>query len=351
MKFSIIKMLKLGKRLFSFGSSGFKTKEIITVLGYGSQGRSQSLNMRDQNYNVILGLRQNMSKETSWNKALSDGWVFGKNLFDIESATKKGTIVHNLLSDTAQIETWDLIKNNLRSGSALSFSHGLGIVYGNQTGIIPQNNIDIFMVAPKGVGPTVRTQFINGKWINSSWAVHQDATGHAKTRCLELAKAIGCGHVFPTTFEKEVHSDLTGERGILMGGIQGFFKAQFDVLVENGHSPEEAFNETVEEALESLYPLISKHGMDHLYRNCSAVAQRGALDWAPKFEAVVKPVIQECYKRVKDGKEMERVLEMKKDPNHREKLELELKNMDHQLIWKTGKYVRSKRTGYKPLNI
>lgn len=343
---------RVGRRLFStrptfrlskssvISKYDFK-QEIITVLGYGSQGKSQSLNMRDQKHDVSLGLRENGK---SWNQALNDGWIPNKNLFTIESAVKQATIVHNLLSDTAQIDTWSIVKNNLNHGCGLSFSHGLGIVHLKQTNMIPPANVDVFMIAPKGVGPTVRSHFLNNKWINASWAVHQDSTGNANQRCKGLAKAIGCGHIFETTFEKETFSDLTGERCVLMGLIQGAFKAQYEVLRENGHSAEEAFNETVEEALESLYPMVSEKGMDHLFANCSMVAQRGALDWSPKFEAVLKPVIRDCYNKVKDGSEMERVLEMRNDPNYRDVLNKELDEMKNSELWKTGKKVRDLRS-------
>lgn len=344
----------IGKRLFStrmnfkvsdFTKQSYNVKnEIIAVLGYGSQGRSQSLNMRDQNTNVILGLRR---EGKSWQKAIDDGWVVNKNLFPMDVAAYKGDVVHNLLSDTAQMDTWPIINECLNEGDAISFSHGLGIVYGEQTGMKPKSTVDVFMVAPKGVGPTVRTHFLDNKWINASTAIHQDVTGHAKERLCYLASSIGCGRTFPTTFEKEVFSDLTGERCVLMGLIQGAFKAQFEVLMENGHSAEEAFNETVEEALESLYPMVSEKGMDHLYANCSMVAQRGALDWAPKFEAALKPVIAECYEKVKDGSEMKRVLEMRNNDNSREILEGELKDMRESELWKTGKRVRAYRSKQK----
>lgn len=337
---------RITKRFFSTQSTPYPlANQIITVLGYGSQGRSQSLNMRDQGHLVILGLRE---KGESWQKALNDKWLPGTNLFNIDDSLQRGTIIHNLLSDTAQMDTWGQVTKHLKPGHSLSFSHGLGIAFQDQTGMVPPKNVDVFMVAPKGVGPTVRNHFLEGRSINASWAVHQDFTGNAKLKCLELAKAIGCDHTFPTTFEKEVYSDLVGERCVLMGLIQGAFKAQFDVLRENGHSAEEAFNETVEEALESLYPLVSKNGMDHLYENCSMVAQRGALDWAPRFEKAVKPVIEECYNRVKDGSEMKRVLEMRNDPNYRNVLNKELKEMREQELWKTGNYVREHRSIPKP---
>ena len=281
-----------------------RKNEIYSVIGYGPQGRGQSLNLKDNGFNVILGLR----KGNSWNKAIEDGWIDGKNLFSIEEATHKGTIIHYLTSDASQIQLWNVIKDRLYENNTLCFSHGFGIVYNNQTNIIPPSNIDVIMVAPKGSGLSVRNYFIEGKGINSSYAIHQDYTGNATTTCIATAFAIGSSNLFETTFEKEVYSDLTGERCVLMGMLQGAFKAQYDVLRENNHSPFEAFNETVEELLISLAPLVHEKGMDWMYSNCSTTAQRGALDWAPRFEKILKPLIRECYDSVKNGNETEIVI-------------------------------------------
>ena len=253
--------------------------DVTAILGYGPQGRGQGLNMRDQGFNVILGLR----KGASWEKAVEDGWVEGKNLFEIGEAAKKGSIIQFLLSDAGQIQAWPLVKKNLNEGDTLYFSHGFGIIFHKHTKIIPPKNINVVLVAPKGSGLTVRNHFLEGRGINSSFAIHQDYSGRAKDITIATAFAIGSGHLFETTFEKEVHSDLTGERCVLMGLIQGAFLAQYEVLRENGHSPSEAYNETIEEGLQSLYPLVSEKGMDWMYSNCSTTAQRGALDWAPKF--------------------------------------------------------------------
>tara|TARA_B110000438_G_C15819380_1_gene653600 strand:- start:634 stop:1677 length:1044 start_codon:yes stop_codon:yes gene_type:complete len=313
--------------------------ETTAILGYGPQGYGQGLNMRDQDYNVILGLRRG----SSWVKALKDGWVEGENLFEIAEATKRATIIQFLLSDAGQIQAWPIVKENLDEGNTLYFSHGFGVVFHEDTGIIPPNNVDVVLVAPKGSGLTVRTHFMSGKGINSSFAIHQDFTGLAKQRTIATAFAIGSGHLFETTFKKEVHSDLTGERCVLMGLLQGAFLAQYEVLRENGHSPSEAYNETIEEALQSLYPLVSEKGMDWMYSNCSTTAQRGALDWAPKFKDTLKPVIQECYQDVLSGKEARRSIESNSKSDYRKTLQVELDEINNQEMWVAGKELRQLR--------
>lgn len=316
-------------------------KETIAVLGYGPQGRGQSLNLRDQGFNVIVGQAKAFKRD--WDHAVEDGWKPGKNLFDIEEASQKGTIVQMLVSDAAQIAIWPTVQKNLNEGNALYFSHGFGIVFRDQTNIVPPKNVDVIMVAPKGSGLTVRTQFLEGRGINSSYAVFQDHTGRAKERAQAMGIAIGSGHLFETNFEKEVRSDLTGERCVLMGLIQGAFKAQYDVLRAHGHSPSEAYNESIEEALQSLYPLIGEKGMDWMYANCSATAQRGALDWAPKFEKAIKPVIEECYSRVEAGKEAQIAIESNSRKDYREQLEKELAEISNQEMWQAGRVLRDFR--------
>ncbi len=323
-----------------------KTKEILSsevtaILGYGPQGRGQGLNMRDQGFNVILGIR----KGRSWDKALEDGWEEGKNLFETEEAARKGTIIQFLISDAGQISSWPMVKSCLDDGNCLYFSHGFGIVYNDQTNIVPQDTVDVVLVAPKGSGLSVRRLFEQGQGINSSYAIHQDATGRATERCLATAFAIGSGHIFETTFEREVYSDLTGERSVLMGLIEGAFRAQYKVLRANGHSPSEAFNETVEEALQSLYPLINERGMDWMYANCSTTAQRGALDWAPRYEAVLRPLIEECYASVKAGKETAIAIDANTREDYREQLDKELAEIDQSEMWTAGRLLRPLRPG------
>lgn len=315
-------------------------EETVAVLGYGVQGRGQSLNMKDNGVNVIIGLR---GKGRGWDLAQQDGWVPGKTLFNLEEAAQRGTIVQYLLSDAGQKEQWPLLKPFLRPGKALYFSHGFSIVYSDQTGVIPPKDIDVILVAPKGSGTTVRRYFLEGKGINSSYAVHHDATGRALDRCLACGIAIGSGYLFETTFRKEVVSDLTGERGVLMGAIYGLWLAQYEVLREHGHSPTEAFNETVEEATQSLYPLIAENGMDWMYANCSTTAQRGALDWFKRFRDAAKPVFEELYEKVARGDETRRVLEANSRKDYREQLEKELKAVADSEMWQAGAVVRSLR--------
>ena len=313
--------------------------ETTAILGYGPQGRGQGLNMRDQGFDVILGLR----KGGSWDKAIGDGWIEGENLFEIEEATKRGTIIQFLLSDAGQIQAWPTVKENLNEGDTLYFSHGFGIIFRDDTSIIPPSNVNVVLVAPKGSGLTVRNHFLEGRGINSSYAIHQDYTGNAKDLTIATAFAIGSGHLFETTFEKEVHSDLTGERCVLMGLIQGAFLAQYEVLRENGHSPSEAYNETIEEGLQSLYPLVSEKGMDWMYSNCSTTAQRGALDWAPKFKNILKPVIEECYSKVVSGEEAKIAISSNSKSDYRQQLEKELEEINNQEMWLAGKKLRPLR--------
>jgi ketol-acid reductoisomerase len=316
------------------------SKEIVAVLGYGSQGRGQSLNMKDNGVNVVVGLRE---KGRSWELAQQDGWVPGKTLLSLDEAAGRGTIVQYLLSDAGQKEQWPKLKPLLTPGKALYFSHGFSIVYADQTGVVPGKDIDVVLVAPKGSGTTVRRLFLEGKGINASFAVHQDATGRALDRCLACGIAIGSGYLFETTFQKEVFSDLTGERGVLMGAIYGLWLAQYEVLREHGHSPSEAFNETVEEATQSLYPLIAENGMDWMYANCSTTAQRGALDWFRRFRDVAKPVFEELYQKVAAGEETRRVLDANSRKDYRQQLEKELKVVADSEMWQAGTVVRSLR--------
>ncbi|KAI9033582.1 ketol-acid reductoisomerase [Phycomyces nitens] len=313
--------------------------DTIAVLGYGPQGRGQALNLRDNGVNVIIGQREGKT----YNQAIEEGWVPGKNLFPVLDAVEKGTVVMNLLSDAFQKEFWPKMLPLLTPGKTLYFSHGFSVVYKDQTEIVPPKDIDVVLVAPKGSGFTVRRLFQEGRGINSSFAVHQDASGHAKERTIALGIGIGSGYMYETTFEKEVYSDLFGERGVLMGAIQGLFQAQYEVLRANGHSPSEAFNETVEEATQSLYPLIGERGMDWMYSNCSTTAQRGALDWWKPFHDASKPVFEQLYESVKNGSETARSLDLNSKPDYREKLEAELKEIADSEIWVTGKTVRQLR--------
>lgn len=314
--------------------------ETIAIIGYGVQGPGQALNLRDNGFNVIIGQRENSH---SWDKAVKDGFEPGKTLFSIEEAVQRGTIIQYLLSDAAQIAVWPTIKPYLTAGKALYFSHGFGVTYNERTGIIPPDDIDVILVAPKGSGTSLRRLFLAGKGLNSSFAIFQDATGRAKERVIALGIGIGSGYLFETDFRKEVYSDLTGERGTLMGAIQGIFEAQYNVLRKNGHSPSEAFNETVEELTESLMPLVAENGMDWMYANCSTTAQRGALDWKNKFRDAVTPVFESLYQSVASGLEAQRSIDTNSQPDYRQKLEVELSELRESEMWQAGKVVRSLR--------
>lgn len=314
--------------------------ETVAVIGYGVQGPGQSLNLKDNGINVIVGQRK---PSKSWDKAVEDGFVPGETLFEIEEALEKGTIICYLLSDAAQIQLWPTVKKHLTAGKTLYFSHGFGVTYSEKTGIVPPADVDVMLVAPKGSGTSLRRLFVEGKGLNSSFAVHQDATGKAREKAISLGIGVGSGYLFETTFYKEVSSDLTGERGTLMGAIQGIFRAQYEVLRENGHSPSEAFNETVEEATQSLYPLIAEKGMDWMYANCSTTAQRGALDWMDPFYEATKPVFEKLYKSVTDGIEAQKSIDSNSQPDYRVKLEAELKEIEESEMWRAGKAVRALR--------
>ncbi len=314
--------------------------ETIAIIGYGVQGPGQALNLRDNGFNVIVGQRQ---PSKSWDKAVADGFVPGETLFSIEEAAERGTIIQYLLSDAAQIAVWPTIKPYLTAGKALYFSHGFGITYTERTGIIPPKDVDVILVAPKGSGTSLRRLFVAGRGLNSSYAIYQDATGKAHDRVVSLGIGVGSGYLFETTFKREVYSDLTGERGTLMGAIQGIFEAQYTVLRKNGHSPSEAFNETVEELTQSLMPLVAENGMDWMYANCSTTAQRGALDWKNKFRDAVLPVFEDLYESVATGEEAQRSIDSNSQTDYREKLEAELKELEDSEMWQAGKVVRGLR--------
>ncbi len=314
--------------------------ETIAVIGYGVQGPGQSMKLRDNGFNVIVGQRKGSK---TWDKAVADGWIPGETLFEIEEACQRGTIIEYLLSDAAQIEVWPKVKKHLTAGKTLYFSHGFAITYKERTGIVPPADVDVVLVAPKGSGTSLRRMFLQGRGLNSSYAIFQDATGHAKEKVIALGIGVGSGYLFETTFKREVYSDLTGERGTLMGAIQGIFAAQYDTLRAHGHSPSEAFNETVEELTQSLMPLVAENGMDWMYANCSTTAQRGALDWWKKFRDATKPVFEELYEEVAKGNEAQRSIDTNSKEGYRDGLNKELKELRESEMWQAGVTVRKLR--------
>ena len=317
------------------------SEEVVAVLGYGVQGPAQALNMKENGVHVIVG--GSPERGRSWNKAQEDGWVPGDTLFSWKEAVDRATIVQYLVSDAAQTALWPRIEPHLSEGDALYFSHGFAIVYNDQTGVMPPDYVDVILVAPKGSGTSVRRNFLAGSGINASYAVHQDYTGRAEERALALGVTIGSGYLFPTTFRNEVYSDLTGERGVLMGALAGIMEAQYATLRQHGHSPSEAFNETVEELTQSLIRLVAENGMDWMYANCSTTAQRGALEWRHQFREAVEPVFDELYESVVSGEETRIVLEANSAADYKERLEEELQGMSESEMWQAGAAVRSLR--------
>lgn len=313
--------------------------EKIAVIGYGVQGPGQACNLRDNGFDVIVGQRQGKTFE----KAVADGWVPGETLFSIEEAAEKASIVMCLLSDAAVMSVWPTLQQYLTPGKALYFSHGFAITWSDRTGCVPSKDIDVIMVAPKGSGTSLRTMFLEGRGLNSSYAVYNDATGRAWERTIALGIGIGSGYLFETTFQREATSDLTGERGSLMGAIQGLLLAQYEVLRENGHTPSEAFNETVEELTQSLMPLFAAKGMDWMYANCSTTAQRGALDWMGPFHDACKPVVEKLYASVKSGNEAQISIDANSKPDYRVGLEKELAALRESEMWRTAEVVRQLR--------
>lgn len=314
--------------------------ETIAVIGYGVQGPGQSLNLRDNGFRVIVGQREGTR---SWERAVADGWVPGETLFGIEEAASRATIIEYLLSDAGQIAVWPALRRHLTRGKALYFSHGFGITFGDRTGIVPPDGVDVILVAPKGSGTSLRRMFLQGRGLNSSYAVYRDATGRAFERVVALGIGVGSGYLFETDFRREVYSDLTGERGTLMGAIQGLFAAQYETLREQGHTPSEAFNETVEELTQSLMPLVAENGMDWMYANCSTTAQRGALDWWKRFRDAAKPVFEQLYEEVATGREAQRSIDLNSKPDYRQKLEEELRELRESEMWQAGAVVRKLR--------
>jgi len=325
--------------------------ETIAIIGYGVQGPAQALNLKDNGFKVIIGQAPEFKRD--WDRAVADGWVPGKTLFDIETAVKKGTVIQMLVSDAAQRQVWPAVKKNLKKGDALYFSHGFSITYKDKSGVVPPKWVDVIMVAPKGSGTSVRRNFLSGAGINSSFAVGQDYTKRASERCMALGIGIGSGYLFPTTFPHETNSDLTGERGVLMGCLAGTMEAQYETLRKNGHSPSEAFNETVEELTQSLIRLVDENGMDWMFSNCSATAQRGALDWSPRFKKAVLPVFNELYKQVATGKEAERVIKVCGAKNYHAQVAKELGAIRDSEMWRAGAAVRALRpkTGTKAIAV
>lgn len=315
--------------------------ETIAVVGYGVQGPAQSMNMKDNGFNVIVG--QDPKFEKDWNKALADGWVPGQTLFPVEEAVQKGTIIQYLVSDAAQKMIWPThVKPNLKAGDALYFSHGFSIVYKDQTGVIPPGGIDVIMVAPKGAGSSVRANFLAGSGINSSYAVFQDSTGRALERTLAVGIGVGSGFLFPTTFQNEVYSDLTGERAILLGELWGIAEASYYALLKEGLNPETAFIGSSEQLTQVILPLIGAKGANAIYEQARIAEELGTVKvYQDAARTAVKPVMDVLYKSVAAGDETATVLRKNSRKDYDTQLATELAALDGAEMWKVGADVRA----------
>lgn len=245
----------------------------LSIIGYGSQGRGQSLNHRDSGVDVHLGLREGGK---SWEYAVNDDWVPGENLHPVGEAAEIGDIVQLLVPDMEQKRVWEEdIREHLVADNALAFSHGFNITTER---IKPPEDVDVIMVAPKGPGAIVRQQYEAGFGVPSLFAVNQDYTGKAKDRVLGMAKSIGSTKpgILETSFNDETMSDLFGEQVDLCGGVTELANAAFETLIEKGYNPVLAYWETHHELFGLIAPLSYNFGSAGMLRRVSDTAKDGA---------------------------------------------------------------------------
>jgi ketol-acid reductoisomerase len=265
----------------------------VAVIGYGSQGRAQALNMKDSGIDLVLGLRPGKS----WDRAVADGMVV-KSVLD---AASEADIVLMLIPDMAQpIVYGEEIALTLKPGKTLQFAHGFNIHFGQ---IKPPKGVDVVMVAPKAPGPEMRRQYEEGFGVPSLIAVQQDDSGNAKETALAIAKAIGSGRagVIETTFKDETESDLFGEQAVLCGGVDQLIRRGFKVLTEAGYPPELAYFEVLNE-LKLIVDLIYKSGISGMYAAVSDTAKFGGMSIGPKIiDDRVEENMRKALKAVQDG--------------------------------------------------
>jgi ketol-acid reductoisomerase len=266
----------------------------IAVVGYGSQGRGQSLNLRDSKLDVVLGLRKGGK---TWQQAESEGWKPA----EVADAVDGADLVAMLVPDMSQAEIYNtIIAPRIKKGAALLFSHGFNIHYGQ---IKPSDDIDVIMVAPKGPGQLVRTQFEEGRGVPCLAAVAQDATGKAKEVALGYAHGVGGtrGGVIETTFGEETETDLFGEQAVLCGGATELILAGWETLVEAGYSPEVAYFECLHE-LKLIVDLIHEGGIARMHEFISETAKYGDLSRGPRvIDAYVKDNMREILEEIQNG--------------------------------------------------
>jgi len=303
----------------------------IAVIGYGSQGHAQAQNMRDSGLNVIIGVRPEGS---SWNRARNDGF----EVYSISEAAEKADIIFMLIPDMVQPAVYRKeIAPHLSEGKTLDFAHGFNIHFKQ---IVPPENVDVIMVAPKSPGLRLRETYKEGFGVPALIAVYQDWSGKAKDTALAIAKALGCtkAGVIETTFKDETESDLIGEQTVLVGGLIELIKNGFEVLVENGYPPELAYFEACNEA-KLIMDLIYEKGIIGMLRAVSDTAKYGGLTVGPKvIDEHVKENMRKAVKQVQNGEFAKEWLEEHRTGEKRLK-EL-MKKIEEHPLEKVGRFIR-----------
>lgn len=304
----------------------------IAVIGFGSQGYGQSMNLKDSGCDVVLGLRLGGNSDT---KAKN----YGFRTMSIADAVKYADIVQILIPDELQAEVYkEEIQPHLRAGQYLMFSHGFNIHFKR---IVAPENINVIMVAPKGPGHTVRSEFEEGKGVPSLIAVYQDFSGDSKEVALSYASAIGAGRagIIETSFKEETETDLFGEQAVICGGISALIKTGFEVLVEAGYSPYMAYFEVLHE-MKLIVDLINQGGLADMRYSISNTAEYGDMTRGPKIiDSHVKNSMKEVLKNIQSGEFADEFLaEMQSGAKKFQKLRDA--NRNHQ-IEKVGAEIRS----------
>ena len=306
------------------------SNKTVAVIGYGSQGSAQAMCMKDSGVNVIIGQR----KGPSFDKAVEDGF----EVMDVASAAEKADIIHILLPDEYHTSVYENeIKQHLKAGKVLSCSHGFNIVY---KGIVPSEDVDVIMVAPKSPATEVRKEYLAGFGVPGLVAVNQNASGDALKIALAMAKAQGLTRagVLECTFEQETYEDLFGEQNVLCGGCVDLMKAGFEVLVEAGYPPEMAYFECVHE-LKLIVDLIYEGGIQKMNSVISNTAEWGEYYNGPKIITPdVKERMKESLKLIENGTFAKDFLEETRNgaPNLLAKREA----LGEHEVEKTGKRIR-----------
>lgn len=305
----------------------------VAVIGYGNQGHAQTQNLRDSGLDVVIGLRQGGPSHES-------AQAHGFEPVSIEDATKAGDIVHILLPDEVQVGVYEKqIAPHLKKGKTLSFSHGFNIHFKE---IVPPEDVDVIMVAPKGPGNLVRSEYVKGGGVPCLIAVHQNPSGTAKYTALAYAKGIGGtrGGVIETTFAEETETDLFGEQAVLCGGISALIKAGFDTLVEAGYQPELAYFECMHE-VKLIVDLFYEGGLSHMRRAVSNTAEYGDLTRGPRVvDKSVRKEMKKILGEIQDGKFAKEWVEENRAGG--ENFNYLRRNEEDLLIEKVGKELRQK---------